>query len=59
MPRRRLEERSIRSLTKVSAGKSYAITIPIEYVRKLKWRAHQKLEVSLYRDRIIIKDWKK
>jgi len=58
MARRKLEERHIRSLTKVSQGTSYAITIPIEIIRKLKWRAKQKLEVKLYQERIIIRDWK-
>ena len=59
MARRPLEEREIRSLTKASGGKSYTVTIPLEYIKKLKWRAKQKLEVTLYGNRIIIKDWKK
>ena len=58
MARRPLDQRHIRSLTKTSAGKSYSVTIPIEYIKKLKWKAKQKLEVTIYRDRIIIKDWK-
>jgi bifunctional DNA-binding transcriptional regulator/antitoxin component of YhaV-PrlF toxin-antitoxin module len=58
MTRRKMEDRHIRSLTKVSGGTSYGITIPMEYIRKLKWRAKQKLEVKLYQDRIIIRDWK-
>jgi len=58
MTRRKIEERHIRSLTKVSSGTSYAVTIPMEYIRKLKWRGRQKLEVKLYQDRIIIRDWK-
>jgi bifunctional DNA-binding transcriptional regulator/antitoxin component of YhaV-PrlF toxin-antitoxin module len=51
-------EKNIRSLTKVSGGSSYGVTIPIEYIRKLKWKTKQKLEVTLYQDRIIIRDWK-
>ncbi len=58
MSRRKMEERHIRSLTKVSGGTSYAVTIPVEYIHKLKWRSKQKLEVKLYRDRIVIRDWK-
>lgn len=58
MARRSLEDRHIRSLTKVSSGASYGITIPKDYVHKLGWRSRQKLEVSLYRDRLIIRDWK-
>ena len=58
MSRRKIEESNIRSLTKVASGSSYSVTIPIEYIRKLKWREKQKLEVKLYQDRIIIRDWK-
>jgi antitoxin component of MazEF toxin-antitoxin module len=57
MARRKIEDRKIRSLTKIAGGTSYAVTIPIEYIRKLKWRGKQKLEVKLYQDRIIIRDW--
>ncbi len=58
MARRKIEDRKIRSLTKIAGGTSYAVTIPIEYIRKLKWRGKQKLDVKLYQDRIIIRDWK-
>jgi antitoxin component of MazEF toxin-antitoxin module len=58
MARRSLEEREIRSLTKAAGGRSYSVTIPKEHIKKLKWRAKQKLTVTMYRDRIIIKDWK-
>jgi antitoxin component of MazEF toxin-antitoxin module len=58
MTRRKTEEDYIRNLTKVSGGTSYAVTLPMEYIRKLKWKAKQKLEVKLYKDRIIIRDWK-
>ncbi|MGB8491065.1 MAG: AbrB/MazE/SpoVT family DNA-binding domain-containing protein [Bacteroidales bacterium] len=52
------ENVKVRSLTKIAGGSSYAVTIPIEYIRTLKWRGKQKLEVKLYQDRIIIRDWK-
>jgi hypothetical protein len=58
MTRRKDEEKDIRNLTKISGGTSYAVTIPIDYIRKLKWRDKQKLEVKLIKDRIIIRDWK-
>lgn len=58
MARRKIEERYTRSLIKVSGGTSYGVTIPIEYIRKLKWRSKQKLEVKLINDRIVITDWK-
>jgi antitoxin component of MazEF toxin-antitoxin module len=58
MTRRKLEQTHIRSLTKVASGSSYAVTLPIEFIRKLKWKSKQKLEVKIYQDRIIISDWK-
>jgi antitoxin component of MazEF toxin-antitoxin module len=58
MTRRKNDENYIRNLTKISGGSSYAVTIPIEYIKKLNWRAKQKLDVKLYQDRIIIRDWK-
>jgi bifunctional DNA-binding transcriptional regulator/antitoxin component of YhaV-PrlF toxin-antitoxin module len=58
MTRRKLEQTHIRSLTKVAGGSSYAVTLPIEFIRKLKWKSKQKLEVKIYQDRIIIRDWK-
>jgi hypothetical protein len=58
MTRRKIEESYIRILTKVSGGTSYSVTIPIEYIRKLKWRSKQELQVKFYQDRIIIRDWK-
>jgi len=57
MTRRKTEENNIRSLQKVSGGSSYAVTIPLEFIRKLKWKEKQKLEVRMYQDRIIIRDW--
>jgi hypothetical protein len=58
MTTRKTEDRNIRSLTKGSGGTSYYVTIPMEYIRKLKWKSKQKLEVTLYQDRIIVRDWK-
>jgi len=58
MTTRKTDERNIRSLTKIAGGSSYAVTIPIEYIRKLKWKSKQKLDVRLYHDRVIIRDWK-
>ncbi len=59
MPRRKLSEKNIRKLTKMGGGKSFGITLPIEIVRKLKWRQHQKLTVKLRGKKIIIEDWEK
>ncbi|MBT3242202.1 MAG: AbrB/MazE/SpoVT family DNA-binding domain-containing protein [Bacteroidetes bacterium] len=58
MSRRKVGEENIRSLTKLAGGASYGITLPMAFVKKLGWRSKQKLEVKMYGDRIIIKDWK-
>ncbi len=54
MARRSLENRGMRSLTKASGGKSYTVTIPVEYVRKLGWTARQQLNVKLRSNGIVI-----
>lgn len=54
-----MKDKNIRSLTKVSGGRSYVVTLPIEMVRQLKWRERQKLVVKKRGQRIIIEDWKK
>ncbi len=58
MALRKIENRKVRRLTKIAGGTSYAVTIPIELYPQLRWRGKQKLEVKLYQDRIIIRDWK-
>lgn len=59
MANRKSQEKNIRSLTKFSGGRSYGITIPMEYIKKLGWRERQKLDVTMVGDRLIIRDWKK
>jgi len=56
--RRKLENRNIRKITKVAGGSSFAITLPIEMVRKLGWRERQKVIARLWGKKIIIEDWK-
>lgn len=58
MARRSLDERNIRKLTKVSQGRSYSVTLPIEMIRNLKWRERQKLKVTQRGKKIIIEDWR-
>jgi len=58
MANRSNDERTVRSLTHTSGG-SYLVTLPIEYVKALKWKEKQKLIVELSSDKIVIKDWKK
>jgi hypothetical protein len=58
MARRSFEEKNIRNLTKIAGGRSYGITLPLEYVKKLDWEPRQKLEVILKKDHIIIRELK-
>lgn len=59
MARQKLEQRNIRKLSKVGGGKTYSLTLPIEYIRELKWQKTQKVVVELDKKnkKIIIKDW--
>jgi len=59
MPRRKLGEQNIRKLTRTGGGKSLSLTLPIEMMRKLKWRDRQKVVVKLRGQKLTIVDWKK
>ena len=59
MARRKLEEKNVRKLTRMGAGKSIGLTLPIEIVKKLGWKERQKVVVSLRGKNITIKDWVK
>lgn len=59
MARRKLSEVNIRKLTRTGRGKSFSITIPISFIRKLRWRERQKLVVKLRGKKITIEDWSK
>ncbi|OGI68715.1 hypothetical protein A2738_00175 [Candidatus Nomurabacteria bacterium RIFCSPHIGHO2_01_FULL_42_15] len=48
---------NIRKITKVGKS-SLAVTLPIDFARKLGWRERQKVVVKLEGTKIIIKDWK-
>jgi len=60
MSRTKLETRNIRKLSKTVRG-SYIMTLPVEFIRALRWQDRQKLTISLDKrgKRIIIKDWQK
>lgn len=58
MGRRKLEERNIRKLTRMGAGKSMGLTLPIEILRKLKWRERQKVVVKRRGTKLTIEDCK-
>lgn len=36
---------------------SYGIVIPKDFIKKLKWKEKQKINISLKGKRIIIRDW--
>jgi hypothetical protein len=52
-------EINIRKLTKLSAGSSYGVTLPISVVRKWGWKGRQKLQLIIDEKTktIKIKDW--
>ena len=58
MSQRKIEERNIRKITKTGGGRSMSITLPIEFIRRLKWRDGQKVVASLKGKKIVIEDWK-
>jgi len=58
MARRKLEDKNVRKLTVRGKG-GVGVTLPIDFVRKLKWRLKQKVVVELKGKNILIKDWKK
>jgi bifunctional DNA-binding transcriptional regulator/antitoxin component of YhaV-PrlF toxin-antitoxin module len=43
----------------ISGGKNYSLIIPVEFIRHLRWRERQKLDITLEGKQLIIKDWKK
>ena len=59
--RRKIGEENIRSLTRTSGGKSYAITLPVAVIRAFRWEKRQKLELTVdaKKKRITISDWPK
>ena len=57
MARRKLSERNIRKLTRMGGGRSLGLTLPIEIMRKLRWRERQKVVVKLRGKKITIVDW--
>ncbi len=59
MARRKLKDRNIRKLGRTGRGKSITVTLPIEFIRELKWREKQKVVIKKRGDKLIIEDWKK
>jgi len=47
----------VRKLT-VTGGSTYYLTIPQEFIKKLKWRKGEKKVLRLDKQKVIIEDWK-
>ena len=58
MTRRKLMHRNVRKLLKLAGGTSYGVSLPLEDIEELGWKAKQKLVVQRYGDGFIIRDWK-
>ena len=56
MTRRKIGNKNIRKIFK--NGSSYAITIPLEIVKELKWRKSQKVVIKKTKQGFLVNDWK-
>jgi bifunctional DNA-binding transcriptional regulator/antitoxin component of YhaV-PrlF toxin-antitoxin module len=54
---RKQGEENIRKITKVGKT-SFAVTLPIEFVRELKWKEKQRVVVMKVRGGLVIRDYK-
>ncbi len=57
MEKRTISNKRTHKLT-IVGGKSYALVLPAEFVRHLKWRERQKLNITLKGNKLIVEDWK-
>lgn len=55
MARRKIEETNIRKIFGLANNKSFAITLPIEMIRDLKWKFGDDVKVKVEKDAIVIK----
>ncbi len=58
MPTEKLINKNIRKITRVGRA-SFCVTIPVEIIKRLKWKERQKVIVNKVGKKIIIEDWKK
>jgi antitoxin component of MazEF toxin-antitoxin module len=58
MPTQKYQNRNIRKIIKIGEG-SLAVTLPVEFVEKLKFKEKQKVRLALKGRAITIRDWKK
>ena len=57
MSNKKSQDKNTRKLTRLG-GKSLGLTLPVEIVRKLRWKERQKVRVFLQGRSVIIRDWK-
>ena len=59
-PKATAGKKQVRKLTKVGGGKSYSLALPVEIIRKFKWKERQKLTVTvdLKNKKLVIRDWR-
>ncbi len=57
MSRRKVKDKHVRSLLKLAGGTSYGVSLPMEDIAELGWRAKQKLVVKRYGKGFLIRDW--
>jgi len=55
--KRTLNGKKVRKITKIAGGASYAVVLPIEFVRVLGWKERQKVTVKKSGKKLIIEDW--
>ena len=53
---RKFNEQNVRKLTRT--GDSITVTLPIEYVRELKWQEKQRVVVTKHGKKLIVEDFK-
>ncbi|MFH1956209.1 MAG: hypothetical protein ABIJ28_00985 [Patescibacteria group bacterium] len=58
MARRKLENKNIRKISRIG-NRSLGVTIPVDFLRQLRWREKQKVVVKKVHGGVIIRDWKK
>ncbi len=58
MTRRKLEDKNIRKISRIGSS-SLGVTIPVDFLRELKWREKQKVVIKKRGSKITIEDWKK
>ena len=58
MTRRKMRNRNIRKLTRIGDS-SLGVTLPVEFLRALKWQEKQKVVIKKRGKSLVIIDWQK